>query len=61
MKVSTKKATAFRLDDEDRAIIKRLKKRMGVNSSAQIVRIAIRVLEADHQASKPRSKKRGRS
>jgi Arc/MetJ-type ribon-helix-helix transcriptional regulator len=43
---STKKPTAFRLDDEDRAIIEELKKLTGVASAAEIVRMGLRVLVA---------------
>ncbi len=39
---SEKKLTAFRLNEEDRAIIEQLQKRTGVESAAAVVRFALR-------------------
>ena len=41
---TTKRLTAFRLDDEDRGILDELKGLTGVASAAEVVRMALRVL-----------------
>ncbi len=44
MAESTKRLTAFRLDDEDRGVLEELKDLTGVSSAAEVVRMALRVL-----------------
>jgi hypothetical protein len=39
---SEKKLTAFRLDDEDRRIIRKLQRITGLDSAAAVIRLAIR-------------------
>jgi hypothetical protein len=45
-----KRLTAFRLDDEDRAILAKLRKLTGLDSAAAIVRLAIREALASREA-----------
>ena len=53
---TSKKQTAFRLDDEDRAIIARLSEITGVASAAAVIRLAIRESLNSREPAKARKK-----
>jgi ribbon-helix-helix CopG family protein len=42
-----KQITTIRLTDEDRALIEQLKKRFGLTSTTQVIRLALRLVAED--------------